>query len=141
MPFSGGCLCGAIRYESASKPVFQLYCHCRDCQRVTGSACAPILFFRSSDLKVTGDVKTFASLGGSGKTIRRGFCPTCGSHLFGELEAQPGLLSIRAGTLDDPAQFAPKLHIYTSQAAPWDAIDPSLPAFPTAYTPPPSKAP
>lgn len=127
---NGGCLCGAIRYKSDAAPVYQLYCHCRDCQRVSGSASAPIIFFPSQGLSIEGEVTYYESKGSSGKSIYRGFCSKCGSQLFGRLERLPDLLSIRAGTLDDPAAFQPQLHIHVSQAVPWEFIDPSLRAFP-----------
>ena len=126
---NGGCLCGAVRYRSDAAPVFQLYCHCRDCQKASGSASAPILFFPEAGLTVEGEVRYFASQGSSGKTIYRGFCPTCGSQLFGRLERMPGMLSNRAGTLDDPSVFQPRLHIHTSQAVPWELMDTSLRTF------------
>ena len=127
---TGGCLCGDVRYESDAAPVYQLMCHCRDCQKVSGGPYAPIIFLPEPSLAVTGEVRYFESTGSSGKAIERGFCPRCGSHLFGRLERLPGLLSIRAGTLDDPSQFKPKLHIHASQAAPWDPIDSSQRIFP-----------
>lgn len=126
---TGGCLCGAVRYTSDAAPVYQLMCHCRDCQRVSGGPYAPIVFLPEASLDVKGPVSYFESKGASGKTIARGFCPECGSHLFGRLERLPGLLSIRAGTLDDPSLFKPTLHIHASQAAPWDLVDGSIRAF------------
>lgn len=126
----GGCLCGAVRYKSNSAPVYQLYCHCRDCQRASGSASAPIIFFPSQGFSIEGEVTDYASKGSSGKNILRGFCPKCGSQLFGRLERLPDLISIRAGTLDDPAAFHPQLRIHASQATPWETIDPSLRSFP-----------
>ena len=127
---NGGCLCGTVRYKSDVAPVYQLYCHCRDCQKVSGSASAPIIFFPSQGLSIEGEVTYYESKGSSGKSIYRGFCSKCGSQLFGRLERLPDLLSIRAGTLDDPAAFQPKVHIHVSQAAPWEHIDPSLRSFP-----------
>lgn len=125
----GGCLCGAVRYQTEATPVYQIVCHCRDCQHASGSGSAPIVFFPSDQLEIAGEVRYFESLGSSGKSIHRGFCPTCGSQLFGRLDRLPGLMSIRAGTLDDPSGFAPKASIHVSQAAPWDPADPSLRSF------------
>ncbi|MFN8908574.1 MAG: GFA family protein [Betaproteobacteria bacterium] len=125
----GKCLCGAVHFWSDEAPVFELLCHCRDCQRATGSAYAPVAFFTEKALKVSGEVKYYESLGSSGKRIGRGFCPTCGSNLFGRLEKLPGLLSIRAGALDDPNQFHPKLRIYVADAPAWAQIDSTLRSF------------
>lgn len=126
---NGGCLCGAVRYHTDAAPAYQLFCHCRDCQKVSGSGNAPIIFFPEAALTVEGEVRYFGSTGSSGKQIYRGFCPTCGSQLFGRLERLPGMLSIRAGTLDDPSAFQPRMHIHASQAAPWDLLDPALRTF------------
>lgn len=125
----GQCLCGAVRYSSEQAPVFQALCHCRDCQRSTGSAFAAIAFFAEQALKVSGEVKYYESLGRNGKRIWRGFCPNCGSNLFGRVEKAPGLLSIRAGTLDDPNQFQPKLQIYAADAPNWVTLDADLHTF------------
>ena len=92
---NGGCLCGAVRYRSDAAPLYQVYCHCRDCQKASGSANAPIIFFNEASFTVEGEVRYFTSKGSSGKDIHRGCCPTCGSQLFGRLERMPGLLSIR----------------------------------------------
>jgi hypothetical protein len=130
MLMTGACLCGAIRYECSGTPVFQFNCHCRDCQRCTGAAFAPILFFPKSAVVVHGKARYFAMTGKSGGQIRRGFCPDCGSHLFGDVDLMPDHLSIRAGTLDDPSLFQPKADIFVSHANHWDPMDPALAKFP-----------
>ena len=125
----GQCLCGAVSYVCEQAPVFQALCHCRDCQMSTGSAFAAIAFFVEQAIKIAGEVKYYESVGGSGKRIWRGFCPNCGSNLFGRVEKAPGLLSIRAGTLDDPNQFQPKLQIYAADAPHWVQLDAELHTF------------
>lgn len=134
MTIQGGCLCGAVRYVCDTGPTMQFNCHCRDCQRATGSGFAPIAFFPREQVKITGAFHSYTSLGSSGQPIKRGFCPGCGSNLFGDVAMLPHLLSIRAGTLDDPSQFTPKAHLFASQAAPWDHLDTRLMTF--ASTPP-----
>lgn len=129
---SGGCLCGAVRYEISAAPVFAGNCHCRDCQRTSGSGFAPTLLMPEPAVRISGVVKYHESRADSGRVIARGFCPSCGSQLFGKLELMPGMLGVRAGTLDDPAAFHPTLDFHTSSAAPWDAMDPQLPKFPGA---------
>ncbi|MBL8393466.1 MAG: GFA family protein [Candidatus Accumulibacter sp.] len=127
---TGGCLCGAVRYESSVPPVMTGNCHCRDCQRASGSAYAPTLFAPSAAVTITGEVKYFTNKGSSGRAVSRGFCPGCGSQLFGTVEQMPGLLAIRAGTLDDPSLFQPAIDLFTSRAPAWDFMDPKLPKFP-----------
>ncbi|MFE8072582.1 GFA family protein [Marinobacteraceae bacterium S3BR75-40.1] len=135
MTLTGRCLCGAVSYECSSDPVLQFNCHCRDCQQSTGAAYAPIMFFRRRDVHINGALSYFESVGGSGKKIRRGFCPTCGAQMIGDVELVQSLLSIRAGTLDDPSHYRPGADIFCSQAAPWDCMDAALPKFPGMVDP------
>jgi hypothetical protein len=133
---SGGCACGAIRYRCTAEPLFSLNCHCRDCQRETGSAFAPIFAVARAAFTVTqGRPKYFDLTGDSGHTTRRAFCGECGSSLFGEPAVRPDMVTIRAGSLDDPSRFRPSLDIYTSSAQPWDCMNPDLPKVPRAPEP------
>ena len=129
-PFSGGCLCGAIRYECSADPLLALNCHCRDCQRASGSAFASVLAVPKDALKITGEPKYHDVKADSGNTISRGFCPECGSPLFTKLSARPDLVGIRAASLDDPSWHKPAMDIYTSSAQPWDYMNPDLPKSP-----------
>ena len=130
-PFTGGCACGALRYRLRTVPVVQSQCQCRDCQRRSGSGHASWLVFpESAEDVLAGPSARWGVTADTGTEKEHGFCPTCGSQLFGRLERMPGLLSIRAGTLDDPAAFQPRARIHVSQAAPWDVMDPALRAFP-----------
>jgi hypothetical protein len=97
---------------------------------MTGSGYSPTLFFPVAAVSVSGEVRHYSSTGGSGNTVQRGFCPQCGSQLFGQPAVMPGLLAIRAGTLDDTALYKPAINIFTSSMATWDHVDPSLPSFP-----------
>jgi hypothetical protein len=124
---TGGCLCGAVRYESSGPPILSLNCHCRDCQRASGGPFTSSLFVPSEALQVNGTVKFYDSKGESGQIIRRGFCPDCGSALFGRPAVLGNLVSIRPGTLDDPSSFRPIMDIYAASAQPWDRLDPDLP--------------
>ncbi|MCL2657218.1 MAG: GFA family protein [Betaproteobacteria bacterium] len=126
----GECLCKSIQYHCNQPPVYQLKCHCRDCQKVSGGPYAPIALFPVEAVKIEGEVKYFESYGESGKRIWRGFCPQCGSQLFGKLERFPNLIGIRAGTLDEPNEFDPKVNIYASHAPSWDSVDTTLLTFP-----------
>lgn len=129
---NGGCLCGDIRYVCTGESIFSGNCHCRDCQRSSGGAFTPALFVSAHTVKISGAVKYYESIGDSGNTIKRGFCPNCGSQLFTKLEKMPNWLGIRAGTLDDPALFKPALDMFTANVAHWDFMNPDLPKFPKA---------
>jgi len=105
---TGGCMCGAVRYECGTDPIAMGNCHCRDCQRATGSAFAAAVLVPVSAVKITGEVKYYEVIGDSGGIVRRGFCPNCGARLFGQSAASAGGISIMAGTLDDSSWFMPK---------------------------------
>jgi hypothetical protein len=130
MKYSGGCSCGAVKYETSAEPVLQGSCHCHECQRMTGSGYSATLFFPANAVNITGEVRNHSRTGSNGKEVGRGFCPKCGSQLFGQPASMPGLLGIRAGTLDDTSMYKPAVNIFTSSAATWDHLDPSIPSFP-----------
>ena len=127
--YTGGCLCGAVRFATDAEPVFTGNCHCSDCQRSTGGPFTPAMFFPGSAVTVTGTTTSFRSLGDSGKYIDRCFCPTCGSQLLTRLEVLPGMLGLKAGTLDDPSLYKPAVDIYVASAPHWDVMNPDLPKF------------
>lgn len=129
MNLSGKCLCGAVSYSTAATPLFAGNCHCNDCKKSSGSGYSPTMFFPADAVSITGEVKYFASEGSSGKKVSRGFCPTCGSQVFGKPASAPGMLAIRAGSLDDTSQYEPQMDIFTSHAVAWDAMDDGLPKF------------
>lgn len=129
-PYAGGCACGAVRYEIGAEPMMQIQCQCRDCQRASGGGHANALAVPRESLKVTGEVRYFAVRGDSGQPVRRGFCPTCGTPLFGMPDVAPHIVGVLAGSLDEPGRFAPQMVMYTSSAQPWDRVDPALPSYP-----------
>jgi hypothetical protein len=118
-----------VRYECAAKPLFSGNCHCRDCQKATGSAYVPAFAVPMRAVKITGDVKYYESPADSGNTFSRGFCPTCGSRVFGKTSGFPQFVLITAGSLDDPSRFKPNMDFFTASAQPWDHMNPDLPKF------------
>ena len=113
---TGGCLCGAVRYEAAGPPLGSFVCYCRMCQRASGSAFAALLYVSDPGLRMTrGNPRSFASSPG----VRRIFCACCGSPVFFRRDNRPGQCAIVAGSLDDPERFAPELRIFASDAARW----------------------
>jgi hypothetical protein len=131
-PLTGGCACGAVRYECTAESVMAFNCHCRDCQRATGGAYVPAVVIPRNALKVTGEVRYFGVRGESGQILNRGFCPNCGSRLFGKPDFKPDLMVIVAGSLDDPSRHKPTMDIYAESAQPWDYMNPQLPKVPKA---------
>ncbi|MBM4299615.1 MAG: GFA family protein [Deltaproteobacteria bacterium] len=128
--FTGGCLCGAVRYECVAEPIFMGNCHCRDCQKVSGGAYAPEIGLPAAALKITGTAKYHDTKADSGNTLSRGFCPECGTRLFAKTSAMPDLAMIGAGTLDNPSLYAPAMDIFTASAQHWDYMNPALAKFP-----------
>src|SRR5262245_52451361 len=117
---TGHCLCGAVHYESTGPTLFSAVCHCRDCQRASGSGGVPILSVPKASFTSSGPpVKQSRVRGGSGLLAVRNFCSECGSLLFGTPESAPEMVTIYAGSLDDPASFFPKEALFTGQRPPW----------------------
>ena len=129
MEINGGCLCGAVRYRATVEQAAATICHCRDCQKFTGSAFAALLAVPKEALTIDGAMTTFSSLGGSGKPILRHFCPRCGSSLAEESAGRPGMLILNIGTFDDPSQATPGREIFRDDALPWVHVEGDVPRF------------
>jgi hypothetical protein len=138
---TGGCLCGAVRYEVEGAPVFTGLCHCRDCQKATGSGHMPAMAMPQTAVKITGEVKAYSVTAESKRTLTRNFCPTCGSLIFAAPEGMQGMILLAAGTLDDPSAYKPQVAIYTRSRPEWAHVGGGIPEFEAAPpAPPPSAA-
>jgi hypothetical protein len=130
MTYTGGCACGAIRYETRSEPIFENHCQCRDCQKRSGTGHESYLTFaRRADVTITGEANTWRAAADSGNAKVHAFCPTCGAPVYRTIVEMPEMISVVAASLDDPGQFNPQVVIYTIDGPAWDTIDPSLQAF------------
>ena len=127
---TGGCLCGAVRYTVTGAPLTSGICHCRNCQKQAGSAWSMLIGVPATALVVEGQVSTYVDSGDSGGTVRRQFCGTCGSPLFSHAEALPGMVFIKAGTLDDTSDFAPAAQYYMKSKQAWVDLG-AVPGFDT----------
>lgn len=124
LPITGGCACGAIRYECAVQPMFAWICHCRDCQRSTGGGGGVNVVFPKSAVRfIPHPPKYFERIGVSGNKTYRGFCPECGSPVAVKADLIPDIQGISAAGLDDPGQVTLVADIWTSSAQPWDCMD------------------
>lgn len=135
--FNGGCTCGYIRYQMSAHPLIVHCCHCTWCQRETGTAFALNAVVETDAVRIaTGDcerIKT-PSLSGNGQVIAR--CPSCHVALWSHYhQSGPNISFVRVGTLDDPRQFPPDIHIYTSTKQPWVVIPKGMLAVPEFYNP------
>ncbi|HUI91913.1 MAG TPA: GFA family protein [Chitinivibrionales bacterium] len=116
----GSCLCGSIRYSCTSSPVFVAACHCAACQKATGSAFAVVAGLNKADFTVSGGkMSTYEHVGDSSTTSRRYFCPKCGSGVYSENPLRPGMVTIRAGTLEDAAGLKPSVNVYWRDHQKW----------------------
>lgn len=115
----GGCLCGKVRYSVTAEPVVTAVCHCKHCQKQSGTSFSVVVGVPSADLSITGALKTFQDRGESGKPVRRSFCPDCGSPITSVLDAVPGVSFIKAGTFDDATWLNPTMEVWCRSAQPW----------------------
>ena len=128
--YTGGCACGAIRYEIAGTPMFMPDCQCRDCQRMSGTGHGSYLTFPSrQSVKLTGEAKHWDMMSDRGIVKTRGFCPSCGSPVYLLSAAMPEAFTVHAASLDDPSRYKPQAVMYTVSGYAWDQLDPALPKF------------
>jgi len=130
--YTGGCACGAVRYEIAAEPIFQNHCQCRDCQHRSGTGHGSYLTFaQRADVTLNGDATAWDSVADSGHVKTHAFCPTCGSPVYLTFSAMPDLFTIHAASLDEPGRYQPQVVTYAVRRHGWDRLDPALPAFAT----------
>jgi len=125
--YSGGCLCGAVRYEVSGAARHLCYCHCESCRRASGAAAVPWGTFDRHSFRVTrGTLAEFRS----SEPVRRGYCPGCGSCLTYRHATRPAEIDVTLATLDEAAQLAPQMHVWVADKLPWARIDDGLPQCP-----------
>jgi hypothetical protein len=132
--FEGGCDCRYVRYRLTSRPMFVNCCHCRWCQRETGSAFvinAIIEADRVEHLAAEPDVVDTPSASGIGQKIAR--CPKCHVALWSYYGGRTQARFVRVGTLDNPDAFPPDIHIFTASKQPWVVLPPGTPAMQEYY--------
>ena len=126
--FTGGCLCGAVRYEMKGAPLVAGHCYCPDCRRVSGTGFIPFLAVTRDQVAVTGETFSHAATGRSGGKAIRHHCKFCGGLVYGVGEAGPDM-RLYAGSLDDAALFNPTIAIFVKDRAPWALIPEGLTVF------------
>jgi hypothetical protein len=130
----GGCACAAVRYRLESAPMFVHCCHCRDCQRQTGSAFVINALIETDRISLlSGDPAPVAVPTDSGRPHRIYRCPACRIALWSDYGGRPSLRFVRVGTLDDPAALPPDVHIFTRSKLPWIELPNAFPAFEIYY--------
>ncbi len=131
----GGCTCGEVRYRLTRSPMVVHCCHCRWCQRETGTAFALNAMIETSCVSLLSgqpELVETPSNSGNGQQIAR--CPNCHIAVWSHYAGAGALLCfIRVGTLDNPDAFPPDIHIYTASKQPWVILPPDKPAFEEYY--------
>lgn len=131
LPYTGGCSCGAIRYECSGEPMVMMNCHCRACQYASGTSHSSGLMVARDAFRLTrGEPRCYEREADSGNILSRAFCPDCGSPLFATSSGNDKILVIRASSLDDPSAFSPQIEIFTDAAQAWDPMSPDTAKFP-----------
>ena len=131
---TGGCACGAIRYEFSGAPEASFACHCTTCQRQAG---APMMLYfianESDGFRFTqGQPKPYTS----SEKAQRHFCADCGTPIFFQYNDTPGRFVVSQGTLDQPNALPPMVHIQTADSPEWYSINDGAPQFERDYIPP-----
>lgn len=126
----GSCLCGSITYQIDGEPAFVAACHCLDCQKQTGTSFSPVAVIKESQLSTQGNTAVYTTIGNSGQKVHGHFYRDCGSPIYSQLEAQPGMLAMKAGAFDDTSALTLQAEIYCETAQSWLSLAGGWPKFP-----------
>jgi hypothetical protein len=120
LPLTGGCSCGAIRYEITSFPLLLYTCNCTNCQTASGSAFALNMPVETKGFRIVkGEPKGWRHKSPSGADVTSWFCGDCGGRLYGERKGREEIVNLRAGTLDDTTWLVPVAHMFIKSAQAW----------------------
>ena len=126
----GGCICGQVRYSITGKPYAVAACHCENCRKQSGAAFSVNLIVAPAAVTITGELTGYEdSRSDSGQPVIRQFCGSCGSPIRSVPQSTPGLVAIKAGTLDDPSPHRPGMHIWASTKLDWVEIPEGVARF------------
>jgi hypothetical protein len=130
----GGCACGAVRYRLGSAPMFVHCCHCRDCQRQTGSAFVINALIETDRVTLlSGTLEAVPVPTDSGRPHEIYRCARCRTAMWSTYGGVAALRFVRVGTLEEPSALPPDVHIYTRSKLPWVALPAGVPAFQAYY--------
>jgi hypothetical protein len=120
LPLTGRCACGEIQFECRSLPLVMFKCHCRDCQRATGSAYAPNVWFNVTDVSISSETRSYDVVSDAGNSVKHDFCGDCGSPIGMRTDHYPELRGFRAATFDDMTLLQPAANIFMKNSPPWE---------------------
>lgn len=133
MSLAGSCSCGAVTYRLTSAPMFVHCCHCKDCQRQTGSAFVINALIEAARVESSGETVAVAMPTDSGRPHIVHRCPKCQTALWSNYGGREEIRFVRVGTLDEPAALPPDVHIYTRSKLPWVTLPAGAAAFEAYY--------
>lgn len=120
MDLEGSCLCGGISFKCNSAPLLSALCHCKSCQKSSGSAFSFVIGVKKSDLQIEGTgLKTYKCTGDSGNPALRHFCTNCGSTIYSEMSSRPDVIFLRGGLLNDSSWIKPTMNVYWRDHLSW----------------------
>ena len=124
MDYSGSCLCGSVKFSFPYDPMLHFKCHCKVCQKIFGGS-LHALAMPLDELKISGDLSSYTTTGGSGNDLHYNFCPKCGTSIFNKPDLLDPMVYLPAGLLDGQIEFSPTVEL-------WSANKPSsVPEAPT----------
>lgn len=121
------CSCGALSLICRGDPALIALCHCRECQRRTGSTYGIGAFFPRSQVNISGETTAYRREADSGFDVTQHFCPRCGSTVYWEAMRKPEMLAVAVGAFADPDFPAPDKQVYTQHRHPWVAVPIAVP--------------
>lgn len=128
--YTGGCLCGALRYAATAAPRYMGYCFCADCRKASGSGFVPFMGFASDAIRFSGETRQHRVAALRGEAVRN-FCPACGSLVFGGVAGVDDMHTVYAGSLDEPSLFTPTIAIFTRDQPDWVVLPNDLRIYET----------
>jgi hypothetical protein len=137
---TGGCLCGALRYEAEGEPIYAGHCYCEDCRKASGSGFVPYMGFAARAVRFTGEARQYACKAWLGGEAVRNFCPICGGLVFGGIVGKDTVHTLYAGSLDDPSAFQPTAAIFNCRRPAWAVLPADVAVFETMPPGPPPQA-
>ena len=127
---AGSCLCGQVKYQSEADALLTVLCHCKNCQKQSGTTYSTNIAMPRGSLNIEGEMAVYVDTGDSGLKVNRYFCGNCGSSIMSEPEAIETLSIVKVGTLDDTSWVRPSMEIYCDSAQDWTKVIPELQSHP-----------
>ena len=127
MPITGRCLCEKVKYKISVSPISQGVCYCRQCQKAGGAT--GLLVLQTAAFEFSGTLSSYETNSDDGSRVERNFCPSCGSHVFAQILDVPGIVTVKASTLDDPDFFVPQYLVWTRSTGRSHAFPSEVPSF------------